>query len=113
MIARSWRCRVSQAGAGAAAAHIARTGIAESRLVTGYLGSQLLRRDAGPAVCELVLVTYWESLDAVRQFAGRDISRAVLYPGDADYGIQADGTVTHSEVVCGDQPGTGGTDGRP
>jgi hypothetical protein len=110
VIARTWRCRVPQAGAGAAAAHIARTGIAGCREIAGYRGSQLLCRDAGPAVCELVLVTYWESLGAVRQFAGRDISRAVLYPGDADYGIQADGQVTHSEVVCSDQPGTGGTD---
>lgn len=112
MIARIWRCRVPQDRAGAAAAHIASTGIAGCRQIAGYRGSQLLRRAVGPAGCELVLVTYWESADAVRQFAGRDISRAVLYPGDADCGIQADGTVTHSEVVYSDQPGTGGgTDG--
>ena len=112
MIARTWTCRAPRADAGAAAAHILRTGIAECREVDGYRGSQLLRRDADPAFCELVLVTYWESLDAIRQFAGRDTSRAVLYPGDERHGIRADGTVTHREIIYSDLPGTGGTNAR-
>lgn len=112
MIARTWTCRALRADAGAAAAHILRTGIAECREVDGYCGGQLLRRDVDPASCELVLVTYWKSLDAIRQFAGRDIGRAVLYSGDERHGIRADGTVTHREIIYSDQPGTGGIDGR-
>jgi antibiotic biosynthesis monooxygenase (ABM) superfamily enzyme len=47
--------------------------------VPGYLGAELLRRDAGDEIA-FVTITRFESLDSVRAFAGEDYERAVVEP---------------------------------
>jgi hypothetical protein len=48
----------------------------------------------------------WDSVDAVRAFAGDDTEAAVLYPEDERYLIGGESTVMHYEVA--DHVGTGG-----
>ena len=45
--------------------------------IDGFMGIQLLRRDAGNEV-EFVTIMRFESLDSVRQFAGEDYEVAVV-----------------------------------
>jgi heme-degrading monooxygenase HmoA len=45
--------------------------------IEGFRGVYLLRRDAGDEI-EFVTVTLWDSLDAVREFAGDDYEVAVV-----------------------------------
>jgi antibiotic biosynthesis monooxygenase (ABM) superfamily enzyme len=45
--------------------------------VEGYRGADLLRRSAGDEV-EFITLTRFDSLDAVRAFAGDDYERAVI-----------------------------------
>jgi len=47
--------------------------------IDGYLGALLLRRDVGDEV-EFVTITQFDSLDAVRAFAGADHETAVVLP---------------------------------
>ncbi len=47
--------------------------------VKGYKGCQLLRREAGAEV-EFITITMWDSMDAVREFAGPDRAHAVVPP---------------------------------
>ena len=47
--------------------------------VDGYLGAYLLRDD-GPDEVEFVTITLFDSLDAVREFAGDDFEVAVVPP---------------------------------
>jgi heme-degrading monooxygenase HmoA len=47
--------------------------------VDGFHGAYLLRREAGDEI-EFVTLTLFESLDAVRSFAGRDYEAAVVPP---------------------------------
>ena len=47
--------------------------------VSGYRGAQLLRREAGEDV-EFVTLTFFDSMDAVREFAGEDYEVAVIVP---------------------------------
>src|SRR5918911_3468373 len=47
--------------------------------VDGYRGAYLLRRDDGDSV-EFVTITLFESMDAVRAFAGSDYEIAVVPP---------------------------------
>lgn len=49
--------------------------------IEGYVGAYLLRHEAG-GEAEFVTVTLWESLDAVRAFAGEDYEAAVV-PSEA------------------------------
>jgi heme-degrading monooxygenase HmoA len=78
MIARIWHGWTSPENAGAYEAHLrgdVLPGI-EQR-VGGFQGVYLLRRDAGDEI-EFVTVTLWDSLDAVREFAGEDYELAVV-----------------------------------
>jgi heme-degrading monooxygenase HmoA len=45
--------------------------------IEGYAGAQVLRRDAGDEV-EFITLTFFDSMDAVRAFAGDDFERAVV-----------------------------------
>ncbi len=47
------------------------------RHIAGYRGIHLLRRDAGAEV-EFVTIMWFDSLDAVRTFAGQDYEAAVV-----------------------------------
>lgn len=49
------------------------------REIDGYRGIELLRRETGPEV-EFVTVMYFDSIDAVRSFAGADFEQAVVPP---------------------------------
>ena len=51
----------------------------ENRRIAGFHGIQLLRREAGAEV-EFVTIMQFDSLDAVREFAGDDYEAAVVPP---------------------------------
>lgn len=97
MIARVWTGVVRVADAGAYADYVRRTGFAEYARTAGNLGAWMLRRDDDDR-SELVTLSFWESLDAIKAFAGEDIEAAVLYPEDERYLIEAS-TVRHYEVA--------------
>ena len=48
-----------------------------NRHIRGYRGIQLLRRDLGDGV-EFITIMWFDSLDAVREFAGQDYEQAVV-----------------------------------
>jgi hypothetical protein len=41
----------------------------------------------------------WDSVDAIKAFAGEDIEAAVLYPEDERYLVGGESSVVHHEVV--------------
>ena len=51
----------------------------EARQIAGFQGIRLLRRDLGAEV-EFVTIMWFDSLDAVRAFAGEDYEVAVVPP---------------------------------
>ena len=57
-----------------------------------------LRRVEGEKA-EFLLVTLWESEEAIRRFAGDDIARAVFYPEDDRFLVERGELVDHFEVV--------------
>lgn len=56
------------------------------------------RRDKGDRT-EFITPSLWDSVDAIRAFAGNDIEAAVLYPEDQRHLIGGESTVTHYQVV--------------
>lgn len=98
MIMRTWRGAVRPEDADRYLEHQSDTGVADYRATAGNLGVLVLRRDVGDLV-EVTTVSLWESMDAVRAFAGDDPSVARFYPGDDDLLVEKDLHADHHEVA--------------
>lgn len=96
MIVRTWRGAVRAPDADAYGEYLRDTGFAAYAATPGHLGTLALRRTVGDRT-ELLLITAWTSPEAVRAFAGDDPDRAVFYPEDARYLVEADERVGHFE----------------
>jgi antibiotic biosynthesis monooxygenase (ABM) superfamily enzyme len=70
------------------------------RHMAGYRGIQLLRRNAGNEV-EFVTIMWFDSLDAVRTFAGDDYELAVVPPRARALLSRFDARSQHFEVRAG------------
>jgi heme-degrading monooxygenase HmoA len=104
MIARIWSGAVRTPDADDYAGYIQETGFAEYGRTPGNRGAWLLRRE-DQGTTEFIALSLWESVDAIRAFAGDDIESAVYYPEDDQYLVERDDTVAHYEVAGGEEPG--------
>ncbi len=68
--------------------------------VDGYRGAYLLRRDVDEGV-EFTTLTFFESMDAVRAFAGEEYEVAVVPPEARKLLSRYDERAAHHEVVEG------------
>jgi heme-degrading monooxygenase HmoA len=98
MIARIWHGRVPSSKADAYYAYLLRTGLSDYRSTPGNRGVYVFRRTEG-AVTHYLLMTLWESYEAIQSFAGTDFQRARYYPEDDDYLLEREPLVTHYDVM--------------
>ncbi|WP_313933795.1 MULTISPECIES: antibiotic biosynthesis monooxygenase family protein [unclassified Calothrix] len=70
--------------------------------IPGNLGAQVLRRIDGNHT-EFTVISYWESRDAIRKFAGNDIQKVRPLPRDNEYLINPETTVKHFDVMLDDR----------
>lgn len=98
MIARLWHGMVPEDRAEAYLEYLNRTGVPDYRATEGNRGVQVLRRTEDGRT-HFLLVSLWESWDAVRAFAGDDVERARYYPVDEEYLLEMEPRVTHYEVA--------------
>jgi heme-degrading monooxygenase HmoA len=97
MIARIWKGAVRRRDGDAYAEYMRRTGVPGYAGTPGNRGVWMLRRDVDDRT-EFVMFTLWDSLDAVKGFAGEDYETAVFYPEDDRFLVERDLTSTHYEV---------------
>ncbi len=69
----------------------------QDRRIAGYRGIHLLRRDVGEEV-EFVTIMWFDSIDAVRTFAGDDYEAAVVPPKARELLARFDERSQHYEV---------------
>ena len=94
-----WRGWVNTDRASEYVDYIARTGLAGYRQTPGNLGAEMWTRDLGDGRTEVTTLSWWESVDDIRGFAGDQIDRAVFYPEDDEYLIDRETKVTHHQVA--------------
>jgi heme-degrading monooxygenase HmoA len=102
MIARTWRGVTHAADAHRYADYVEATGLRAFAETPGNLGALLLRRpvdEAGTPSTEFLVVSFWDSMDAVKRFAGPTPEKAVFYPEDDAYLVRRELSVDHYEVV--------------
>ncbi len=104
MIARLWSAHTTPARAPAYADHLRARVLPALRKVDGYAGAALLQRASGDAI-EILVVTWWRSLDAIRRFAGADSEKAVVAGEAASLLTRFDRRVRHYELVVQDDAG--------
>lgn len=98
MIARSWHGRVPANKSDAYYTYLLRTGVADYQATAGNRGLQVLRRTEEEIV-HFVLITFWDSVDAIKAFAGEDYEQARYYPEDDEFLLEREPSVMHYEVL--------------
>lgn len=100
MILRAWRGYAHPATADAYPRHLLKFVRPKLAQLEGFRGLYLLRRVAEHEV-EYQVLTLWESMAAVRAFAGPNPERAVVEPEARGALIRYDAVVEHYEVLAG------------
>jgi uncharacterized protein len=98
MILRMWKARSSVEKTGDYVQHATKKVFPSLRAIEGHRQAYLLRR-AVDGACEFVVLTLWESMAAVRRFAGVEPEKAVVEPEARAILSGFDEFVTHFEVV--------------
>jgi heme-degrading monooxygenase HmoA len=96
-IARIWRGRALAGKADAYEAYLFASGISKIRETPGNLGVTVLRRQDGQET-EFLVISIWESLDAVKRFAGKDYEKTVVLDRDREYLLEVEPTVRHYDI---------------
>ena len=103
MIARIWRGTVREADKDTYYEYLKKTGLREYAETPGNKGVHTLRRVAN-GQCEFLLLTLWDSWDAIKAFAGPDYEKAVYYPEDNQFLVDRGPQVLHFEVLSEPKP---------
>jgi heme-degrading monooxygenase HmoA len=98
MIVRMWHGKVPAAKADAYREFVNERAIPDYRSVPGNISVHILERPEG-SVTHFITLTFWESLEAIRGFAGQDVEAAKYYPEDKDFLLEFEPRVVHYDVV--------------
>jgi len=98
MVIREWRGHASASKAGAYPQHFRDEVMPKLRRLRGFMGAQLARRQRDDQI-EFLVLTRWESMDAVRAFAGPDPDKAVVEPAAAAALVDYDRSVQHYDMI--------------
>jgi hypothetical protein len=98
MIARRRHGRVPAAKADEYLKLMREIGLADYRSTDGNRGAWCLHRRDGDVV-HVEMFTLWDDLDAIRRFAGDELTNAKYYDFDPDFLLELESEVTHFEVL--------------
>jgi heme-degrading monooxygenase HmoA len=98
MIVRIWRGKTKESTSDEYFDYLKKTGIKDTSSTEGNRGVYILRR-VEDDTSEFLFITRWESIEAIKKFAGQDVTKAVYYPEDAEYLLEMEPHVEHFEVL--------------
>jgi heme-degrading monooxygenase HmoA len=99
MIARMWHGVTPASLADDYMDYLRRTGLPDYRATEGNRGVYVLRRIHGDRA-HFMLISLWDSMDAVAKFAGPSLAEARYYPEDEQYLLEMEPDVLHYEVLA-------------
>jgi heme-degrading monooxygenase HmoA len=98
MIARHWQGVAHPGREREYEEHLRAETFPSLKRIPGFVDASILRRTIDSGV-EFLIVTRWQSMNAIRQFAGADPEAAVVPPAVEAMMVDYDRRVTHYEVV--------------
>lgn len=97
MIVRMWHGRTPKKKANAYKEFIKSKATPDYQSVEGNLGLTFLTRDDGNFT-HFLLISYWNSYESIKRFAGVNPEVAKYYKEDDDFLVEKEPNVTHYEV---------------
>lgn len=98
MLVRIWTARTTKAMAPRYADHLRSHVVPDLQRLAGFQRVLLLERDVDEGV-EIIVQTFWRSLDDIRAFAGDDVDHAVIADEATALLSQFDRRVRHYRVA--------------
>lgn len=100
MIARIWHGSTRLRDKEAYHQYLNETGMKDYLACRGNRGASLLCHEVpGEQRAEFLFISYWESVESIKEFAGADIETAHYYPEDKKFLLELEPKVTHYEVL--------------
>ena len=98
MIERHWRGLARREHANEYVAHLRCDTFPQLERIAGFAGASILRRDVADGV-EFLVVTRWQSLQAIQAFAGQDAELAVVPVNVQRMMVEYDARARHYEAT--------------
>ena len=96
-IARVWYGRTPASKAEEYVEYMKKTGVQDLQNTEGNRGVLLLKR-LNKDVAEFTIISFWDSIEAIKRFAGEDINKARYYAEDAEYLLEMPPELEHYDV---------------
>lgn len=98
MIARIWHGVVPQQKAERYYDYLKTTGLPDYRKSEGNISVQVLRRQENEQT-HYLLITFWDSYESIKHFAGEEYEKARYYPRDEEFLLELESSVDHYEIL--------------
>lgn len=98
MISRQWTGITSREKTPPYIAHLQNDTFPKLSSIKGFIKASMLKRNV-PEGVEFLVITEWESLEAIKQFAGADPEVAVVPAAVQEIMIRYDKVVKHYEIA--------------
>ena len=102
MISRHWKGITKREEADNYVKHLENDTFPKIRKINGFLTASILKRKVEQGT-EFLIITVWESIEAIQAFAGEHAEVAVVPPMVQDMMIKYDRKVIHYEVITYDK----------
>ncbi|SRR6266536_1484091 len=99
MIARIWHGKTSIKNYDSYSNFLKRVAITDYNQTRGFKGLSFLRNLVNNEG-HFYLITYWENIDAIKNFAGKDFEKPKYYPEDKSFLLELEKKVVHYEVFA-------------
>ena len=99
MIARVWHGKTDLSEFETYSKFLQDIAIPDYSKTEGFKGLNFLRNIKGNEA-HFTLITYWDNLDMIKNFAGVDYEKAKYYPEDKDFLLDFEEHVAHYEVFA-------------
>ena len=99
MIARIWQGKTSIENYDAYTEFLKNVAVPDYQKTIGFKGLSFLRQIKN-GEGHFTLITYWDNLDVIKNFAGQDFQKAKYYPEDNNYLLEFEEYVQHFEVFA-------------
>jgi heme-degrading monooxygenase HmoA len=99
-VLREWRAEIRRALKDEYVQYVKETGLAAYLRTPGNLGASVAVRDLDAERSEIVTLSWWRDIDAIKAFAGQDYGRSRYYSEDDRFLLTRPEHVHHYEATA-------------